>query len=67
MAHVAITPSTLYAGELSLTDTSNLSAKIRGSINLLYQPSQFLGMNCMLLLLNTIFKPSKNFKADHSM
>jgi hypothetical protein len=50
MAHVAITPSTLYAGELSLTDTSNLSAKIRGSINLLYQPSQFLGMNCMLLL-----------------
>lgn len=25
MAHVAITPSALYAGELSLTDTSNIS------------------------------------------
>jgi len=28
---------------------SNLSTKIRGSKNLWYHPSQFLGLNCMLL------------------
>ena len=34
----------------TVTDISNLSTKIRGSKNLWYHPSQFLGLNCMFLL-----------------
>jgi len=40
MAHVAITPSTLYAGKLSLTDTSN---------------KHVTSLDCMLLLYMSRF------------